>query len=468
MDYGFSIFFKKLNILEMKNLLKEFAGYIRLHVHNELNISKMTPTEVRDFLIGKLILIPEDQFHPETENLFIKAVKSFFPTNGTYARQILLSKLKGKDIDNKFKPISQFIGGVTPTDEDRLNAVAVFFDAPIKSFEKFLQKKQNIEEPKEKNVINEEKTDEKPQSIEENKGKTSKSVIENREEKKEIEQKLIKGKKGIVKNNKINKRTFAFSTAVFIFILITGFYVYPILNAQGKISETADTLEYARKKLADKFEVEEIDFNKMLVSVNQIADSKENNVKTPLPNTLTFETFRIYNSECITSNAPWTFTVDPLGEDISSRKYGFPYCNDIVLPANTLNRIPIPNKAMKIRFKISNTSTNTVRITDFSLKIDSVISANSKKYKYNVYQERGTQDETIRITLSPDTRTYPFYTQTLEIKSGAEAYFIIEVAFPETSNDCTNSIYKFHFETAFENNTLLLSDKNYFLAWKNI
>ncbi len=417
---------------------KLYGNFIRQHIITAWDKEKypfVTQKYILSYIVDRLKEISEEEFCEATKNPLILAFKNpnSFVTNHTWDKNELIAKLNDKINENKCKRIERFIKGETVNPEtERLNEYAVLFDVPIKSFAEFIEFEaahQHITPPTEHNYSSE-----------------TPKIQSRRHRLRYI------GAAAIV------------STAV-----VFGIIVFPIFTAQSKNSTASDTTNFVEKIQKSSYKVENTEHLTAYAKQSEITPKSKDPVISKLkPNELIFNTYRILNDECITSDIPWTFTTDVNGEDMYSKIYGTPYCNDIELVVSSANRTPIANKSITIRFRIINNTENLVKISDFLLKIDSVISADSKHISYNLYRERSSEEEVFRIKLSPEKTSYPFYTNVYEIKPKSEVFFLVEARFPEDEKECTNSIYRFHIELACVDNTLIRSDKNYFLAWKSI
>ena len=420
-------------------MINKYADYLRKSILKAWNndiYKYRTQKYIRAYIIDVLKKIPEQEFHEFTENLYIKAVKAFFVTNHTWDKSKLIAKMEEEINLSKCKSIENFILRATVPEINKLEQIAVIFNTPVKTYQEF------IDTCEEKSV---------------NQLYISQSIHFKKES-----SSVEKGKKSFLHA----KRKLVLFSSVVLIVLIFVFAAFGIDMEQSIAKQQNDSLEYIKEILDQKFEVKALNIKKLAVSQNKLETTRKFSSTNTEVKKVRFETFRIYNDECITSNKAWSFDTDPNGEDMYSKKYGFPYYSSITLLKKSINKTPIANKKMIIRFKIINSGEKSIKISDLTLNIDSVIMANGDNFCYNILKARGTEDECLKIVLNAKQSNYAFYNQIYEIKPDSEAFFIVEIKFPE--QECTGNIYKFHFEIAFDDNTTLLSDKKYFLACKNL
>jgi len=208
---------------------------------------------------------------------------------------------------------------------------------------------------------------------------------------------------------------------------------------------------------------------RIFVGNNLYIDSKEeiSNLQNQ-PNKLIYNTLTICNDYCIYPNPTFPFKVDSNGEDMSSNKYGSPYCNLISPVYPQINGlIPIANKYLDLSFSVTNNTESKYFLESVRVNILNQYSPSINQLHYNKYQNRGS-DLSAKVVFDIHSLDYLLNMDTRVLGRFERQKFFLRF---EGNTSCSNRIVNFKVIVYLRNkdNQLdsVLSDKTYFLGFYN-
>lgn len=362
-----------------------------------------------------------------------------------------LEKVKTVDekieiINGKPRSIERFFDGEVVPYEKNINFIAFIFDAPVKTFTKFVDLKDELIDIKE-NVdtpqMNVSSNKQYANNLKTSQNSKNTNVEKNEENNFSIPEKDFRIKTFITKHY---KWSIAIASVLLFFLLLSDKMDQSNTESKNKVQRAS----FFPEEIGDAL------FELNSQTASNITDTTS----------LTFHTSNIFNDKCVYKlNGAWSFVTDPNGEDMNS-KYGIPFNVDIQGQYPMLNgQTTLANQSMDIYFNVYNQMNIELFFSSFKLKIINSFDAESEQAAYNLYTDRSNKPF-FEININCDKNTYPYTTTKTNVSQGKPLTCRLRV---NANEKCKNRILQFKLVCdlidAQANHYTIESDKSYFIAF---